>query len=109
MKNLAVIKVTNDKKVDFWEIYKNINEINKVYLFECHKEEDFAKIENIVSISTRLLSNIPEEYENLAKIEEEEKELEKTGIILLFFIFITFFWIEKNKKDKKKKHNKKRG
>ena len=44
-----------------------------------------------MSISTRLLSNIPEEYENLAKIEEEEKELEKTGIILLFFIFITFF------------------
>lgn len=51
-------------------------------MFQCKKEEDFAKIEHIVSISTRLLSNIPEEYENLAKIEEEEKETEKIGFLI---------------------------
>lgn len=54
-----------------------------MYLFECHAEDDFAKIEHIVSISTRLLSNIPEEYENLAKVEEEEKESEKLGFFCL--------------------------
>ena len=83
------------KKLIFERFYKNINEIKKVYLFECHKEEDFAKIENIVSISTRLLSNIPEEYENLAKIEEEEKELEKTGMIYWFFRIYNIFFNRK--------------
>jgi len=51
-------------------------------LYKCDKEEDFAKIEQIISISTRLLSNIPEEYENLAKVEEEEKESEKIGFLV---------------------------
>ena len=78
-------------------------------MYKCTKEEDFTKIEHIISISTRLLSNIPEEYENLAKVEEEEKEPEKIGcfsFLIEIRNFTEIFFIKKKTFQRRKKKRK---